>query len=81
VSTGIFRKGGGLQGLAAAILARLFGRSAALGADTIVWLATDPALTNSTGKYWIDRREAVCPHRDVLLADRLVELCRRMAPA
>jgi NAD(P)-dependent dehydrogenase (short-subunit alcohol dehydrogenase family) len=32
-------------------------RSPAQGAKTAVWLATDPALESSTGRYFIDQRE------------------------
>jgi NAD(P)-dependent dehydrogenase (short-subunit alcohol dehydrogenase family) len=37
-------------------LVRPFGRSVARGADTVVWLATDPSALDSTGGYWVDRK-------------------------
>lgn len=42
---------------ALAALARPFMRSIERGADTPVWLASEPSLAGVTGKYFIDRRE------------------------
>ena len=81
VRTGIFRKGGGLQGRLAALLGWIAGRSPAKGADTIVWLCTEPDLEGRSGRFWIDRREVDCPFRDPRAEDALVARCRANAPA
>jgi retinol dehydrogenase 12 len=36
---------------------RAFGRTAEQGADTLSYLASDPAALASTGRYWVDRRQ------------------------
>ena len=54
------------------------GRSLADGADTPVWLLTDPALDGTTGRYFSERREEE-PNPQTEDADarrRLVELAR-----
>jgi len=78
VSTGLFRKGGGPLSLMAAAWARVFGRSASAGADTVVWLATDPKLTNVSGKFWIDRKQARCRFQEVESEEKLWSLCEQM---
>ena len=80
VHTPIFSKGGGLGGLLADAYARLMGRSPEKGADTIVWLCTANEAAAATGRFWIDRREAVCELRDSRVEAELLGLCRRMAP-
>jgi NAD(P)-dependent dehydrogenase (short-subunit alcohol dehydrogenase family) len=81
VSTAIFQKGGGLQGALAHTAARLFGRTPEQGADTIVWLASDPSVATRSGRYWMDRHEASCDFHDPAQEQRLVDLCRRMTAA
>jgi NAD(P)-dependent dehydrogenase (short-subunit alcohol dehydrogenase family) len=36
---------------------RAFGRTPEQGADTLTYLATDPAALSSTGGYWVDRQQ------------------------
>jgi NAD(P)-dependent dehydrogenase (short-subunit alcohol dehydrogenase family) len=79
VGTGIFAKGGGLAGRLIGAWARLTARSPEEGADTVVWLATDPAPGEVTGRFWKDRREIACEFRDRAREDRLAALCRGMA--
>jgi NAD(P)-dependent dehydrogenase (short-subunit alcohol dehydrogenase family) len=46
------------------------------GADTPLWLATDPSLTNITGKYFENRRETNCPFaKDMEAVDKLYDIC------
>jgi NAD(P)-dependent dehydrogenase (short-subunit alcohol dehydrogenase family) len=46
------------------------------GADTPVWLATDPALAGITGKYFASRRQQICEFANNTKAiARLVEIC------
>jgi NAD(P)-dependent dehydrogenase (short-subunit alcohol dehydrogenase family) len=77
VSTEIFDKGGGLLGWAAGLAMRLFGKTAEQGADTAVWLAAEAAPRQSNGRFWDERREATCQHRDPAFEERLYELCER----
>lgn len=77
VNTEIFDKGGGLLGWAAGLAMRLFGKSAEQGADTAVWLAADAAPGQSTGRFWDERREVACEHRQPAIEERLYELCER----
>jgi NAD(P)-dependent dehydrogenase (short-subunit alcohol dehydrogenase family) len=78
VRTGIFAKGGGLRGAAAGLFARFAGRSPGEGADTAVWLATDPALSETTGRFFVDRKEQACEFRDPEQEERLWALCATM---
>lgn len=53
-----FGRGGGTAFNAMYSFGKPFMRSPERGADTAVWLATDPGLAATSGKYFIDRREA-----------------------
>jgi NAD(P)-dependent dehydrogenase (short-subunit alcohol dehydrogenase family) len=75
VDTGIFLKGGGLLGLLAAAFGKLKGRTPAEGADTVVWLASDPSLAGASGRFYMDRRERTCRLRDEAIEERLWALC------
>jgi hypothetical protein len=56
----------------------LFGKPAAEGADTAVYLAASPDIEGRSGGYWIDRRERRCRYRDPAQEERLWALCERM---
>ena len=60
---------------------RLFGRTPEQGADTLTFLATDPAALASTGGYWVDRRQrSMAPvARDGDAAERLWSLSEAQA--
>ena len=78
VATEIWRE---TPGLFKSIVLR-FMLTPAQGADTAIWLATDPALAGVTGKYFVKRREnpGTRASRDPELAARLWEISeRRMA--
>jgi len=79
VNTGLFLKGGGPLALAAAVWAKLFGRSVRDGADTVVWLAAAPEAAGEHAKFWIDRRAVRCRYRDRDQEERLWSLCASMA--
>ena len=81
VSTGLFRKGGGLSGMLGAVYGWMFGRTPEQGADTLVWLSGAPEGGSTTGRFWVNRQERTCQFRDPRTEDRLYELCLRMAPA
>ena len=55
------------------LLQRLFGRTAERGADTLTYLALDPAALSVTGGYWVDRQQRpMAPTaRDADAAERL----------
>jgi len=55
VATG-FGRGGGPTFATLYEVGKPFMRSPERGADTAVWLATDPALAGVSGKYFVDRR-------------------------
>lgn len=78
VNTALFGKGGGPLSLVAAVWAKLFTKSAAEGADTVVWLAASLDVEGVSGKFWIDRRPVRCRFRDPEQEERLWELCARM---
>jgi NAD(P)-dependent dehydrogenase (short-subunit alcohol dehydrogenase family) len=64
VNTPLFRKGGGLAGLAGAAYAQLMAKSPAEGADTVVWLASSRDVEGTGGRFWVDRRDVPCRFRD-----------------
>jgi NAD(P)-dependent dehydrogenase (short-subunit alcohol dehydrogenase family) len=78
VSTGIFRKGGGVAGWVAHVATAVTGRSPKRGADTALWLATSPDVDGRTGLYFSDRTERRCHFRDESQEERLWSLCEDM---
>jgi NAD(P)-dependent dehydrogenase (short-subunit alcohol dehydrogenase family) len=78
VNTPLFRKGGGWKGLAGAAYGRLMGKTPEEGADTVVFLAADPAVQGRNGRFWADRVERACRFRDPQLEEALYALCERM---
>lgn len=75
VATGWNRNNGRLMGAAMAI-ARPFSRSPRKGAETLVWLADSPAVSEESGGYFVDKRRTApsAPGQDADLARRLWEL-------
>lgn len=71
VNTGLFAKGGGWKGRVAALYMKMFGRTPEQGADTIVWLATDPALHGKTGGFYAEREIRHCRFEDEAAEERL----------
>ena len=63
VNTPLFGKGGGIKGLLGSVYGKVFGKSPAEGADTVVWLAASAEVEGQNGKFWIDRSEAHCRFR------------------
>jgi NAD(P)-dependent dehydrogenase (short-subunit alcohol dehydrogenase family) len=51
------------------------GRTSANGADTAVWLASDPNLQGVTNKYFEDREERGCEFRNVVSEEKLWRIC------
>jgi len=78
VATGINRKNGLLMDLGMTAL-RVVARSPQTGADTLVWLATSPAVADVSGQYFFDRQQQP-PSREAQdreTARRLWELSER----
>ncbi len=75
VATGFNRNNGPLMNFVMT-LAKPFSRSAAKGADTMVWLADSAHVSGETGGYFVDRRRAMpsAPAQDLAGARRLWEL-------
>lgn len=71
VATGLFAKGGGWKGRIASLYMRAFGRTPEQGADTVVWLATDPALRGQTGGFYAERQLRRCRFEDEAAEERL----------
>jgi NAD(P)-dependent dehydrogenase (short-subunit alcohol dehydrogenase family) len=78
VNTPLFRKGGGWKGLAGAAYGKLMGKSPKEGADTVVFLASDPAVEGRSGLFWVDRAERSCRFRNEAQEEALYALCERM---
>ena len=51
------------------------GRTSAQGADTLVWLASDPALGGVTDKFFEDRQEVECEFRNKKDEEKLWKIC------
>ncbi len=75
VNTEITRHSRGLLGAMARPFFRMFGRTPAQGADTIVWLASADENERTSGNFWVDRRIKKCPYRDEGAIDRLWACC------
>ena len=78
VATELFRKAGGLVGLAASAYAALRAKRPEEGADTVVWLAASPEPSGRSGLFWIDRQERRCRFRDTAAEEELWRRCERM---
>jgi NAD(P)-dependent dehydrogenase (short-subunit alcohol dehydrogenase family) len=78
VGSGFNHNNGRLIGLIMSF-GRLFARTPERGADTLVWLADSPSVSNTSGAYFMDRRE-VRPSqaaRDDAAAERLWQLSQQ----
>lgn len=51
------------------------GRTSAQGAETAVWLASDPKMEKVTGKFFEDREELECEFRNTEAEERLWSIC------
>lgn len=81
VNTPLFAKGGGLLGMAASVYAKVSAKTPANGADTVVWLASDPEVEGQNGEFCIDRQKVPCRFRDPAGEERLWALCASMTRA
>lgn len=79
IYTGIYRAPRGIVGSIIRLHARLTKASPREGADTPVWAATAPELEGVTGRFFANRKELSCPHRDASSLDRLWNLLQSQA--
>lgn len=75
VDTGLYRDMSGARRLFLSVLAKLFGRSAAKGADTITWLALSPEVEGRSNAFWTDRAEKPCQFRGEKDEERMWAIC------
>jgi NAD(P)-dependent dehydrogenase (short-subunit alcohol dehydrogenase family) len=81
VASGFAQNNGGGTALGMRVLAFLFGRSVRRGAETPVFVATDPSLASVTGEYFSNRHlsRGDPASRDLSAAARLYEACEAIA--
>jgi hypothetical protein len=75
VDTGLFREMTRFRRMFMSGLIRLFGRSAAKGADTVSWLASSPEVEGRSSGFWVDRKETECSFRNEQHEERLWSIC------
>ena len=54
------------------------GRTSAQGAETAVWLASDPELESVSGKFYEDRAELECEFRGKTAEEKLWRICEEL---
>jgi len=54
------------------------GRTSEQGADTAVWLASDPELETVSGKFFEDREELECEFRNKRNEEKLWKICEEL---
>lgn len=57
------------------VMAKLFGRSVAQGADTVTWLALSPEVEGKSNVFWVDRKETPCQFRGQKDEERMWAVC------
>jgi hypothetical protein len=67
--------------MASSVYAKVSGKTPEQGADTVVWLASDPEVEGESGEFWIDRRKVRCRFRDPAAEERRWALCASMTRA
>jgi len=55
------------------------GASVAQGADTAVWLASNPEIENISGQLFERRKEIYCNFRNIEDEERLWNICQKMS--
>jgi NAD(P)-dependent dehydrogenase (short-subunit alcohol dehydrogenase family) len=77
VSSGFAQNNGGVAAFVVKLMAVLFGRSIRRGAETPVFVATDPTVANVTGEYFsnLHRSAGDSSSRDMAAAARLAAAC------
>src|ERR1051325_58690 len=54
------------------------GRNSGQGADTAVWIASDPQFENTSGKFYEDREEVDCEFRNQRNEEKLWKICEKL---
>jgi NAD(P)-dependent dehydrogenase (short-subunit alcohol dehydrogenase family) len=76
VKTNLNRNIRGPLKLVFSVVVPLFGKSPAKGADTALWLASDPSLQGVNGKFFEDRKEKPCQFQaDTQALAKLEQVC------
>jgi retinol dehydrogenase 14 len=83
IRSGFGQNNGGGTAFGIRLLARLFARSLAEGADTPLWVATDPTVPGTTGEYFANRRVGGASRRsyDMASARELFQICQKLTGA
>jgi NAD(P)-dependent dehydrogenase (short-subunit alcohol dehydrogenase family) len=79
VASELFRDLGGPMGRLIQRIAARFGRTPEQGADTAVWLASDPGVQARSGEFWVNRKPRRCRFRNQAREGALWALCEEMA--
>jgi NAD(P)-dependent dehydrogenase (short-subunit alcohol dehydrogenase family) len=79
VQTGLYRETPPSQRLLLRVMGLFFGRSAAQGADTAVWLAGSPEAEGVNGRFFEKRREVPCEFRNTEAEEKLWRVCEGLA--
>ncbi len=75
VDTGLYRDMKGLRRAFMTVLAKIFGRSVAQGADTVTWLALSPEVEGKSGLFYVERKETPCQFRGDQDEERMWSVC------
>jgi NAD(P)-dependent dehydrogenase (short-subunit alcohol dehydrogenase family) len=78
VQTGLYRETPGPLRLLLRVIGLFHGRSVEQGADTAVWLASNPEVAGQSGKFFELRKEVPCQFRDRDTEERLWAACDRL---
>lgn len=73
--TGLFR---GMSSQTRVDLKRRGGGSIAQGADSVVWLASSPAVEGVSGKFYEQRQERPCELREMEVEEQLWDICETL---
>jgi NAD(P)-dependent dehydrogenase (short-subunit alcohol dehydrogenase family) len=79
VQTGLYRDTAPVLRLILRIMGIFYGRSVAQGADTAVWLASNPEAEIINGRFFEQRQEMPCQFRNVEAEEKLWSICEGLA--
>jgi NAD(P)-dependent dehydrogenase (short-subunit alcohol dehydrogenase family) len=78
VQTGLYRDISPVLRLVLRVVGLFHGRSVAQGADTAVWLASNPEVNGVNGRFFELRKEMPCQFRNVEAEEKLWSICERI---
>jgi retinol dehydrogenase-14 len=76
VLTGLYRDSSPSLKLVLRFVRLFFGRTAAQGADTAVWLASSPEMEGASGRFYERRQELPCKFRNTEVEEQLWSICQ-----